>query len=308
MDNFRILTTLLLLSTGLVLSTHGHADDWTCIDVASQKNRNIVLACGVATADSEGEAREKALKRARTEFELICETSADCAGRETLVEPLRNSCETLANGRVKCYRGLRYTILDSSKRNQRAAPVKPVTAEPVAEPPPPPRRQAKVRPATKATFNSKKFAVGIAQYSSTIKFELGDEEEEVKSDGGALFVQYAFAKYIAMKMYIYSTKDDDTDLTSSGTDLQFLLGSNFTNPGFNFYFGVGAFTDTRENNSGPSDDYSGGQFSLGLGYNWSHLMVDLNISARSSEDYEKDFSDEVDITATSAALGVGFRF
>jgi len=303
------INTLILASCFLLLSTNAQADDWTCTDVASIKNENSVMACGVATAETEGEAREKALRRARTEFELICETSAECVGKQTIVEPLRNSCETLANGRYKCFRGLRYTILDSGKPAQR--PTKTIQTKPKQEPAPTPVQSSRVEQSAFEYDESKKFAIGIAAYTLSIAFSDSiedDANDSIDFSGGAFFLQFAPIKYIAIKLNAYSlTHDEIDDLTASGTDIQLLIGSNFTQPGGNFYLGIGQFDETWEwdNSAIPSADFSGTMYTLGLGYNWSHFMTDFHISVRDETEYVVE---GVDATAISGALAIGFRF
>ncbi len=299
---------LILVSSMLLLNAKVKADDWTCTDVASIKNENSVMACGVATADTEGEAREKALRRARTEFELICETSAECVGRQTIVEPLRNSCEILANGRYKCFRGLRYTILDNRKPAQR--PTKPVRTQ--QQPTPAPAQSARIEKSASKNNDTKKFAIGVASYALSIIYSDNTDatvDDSIDFSGGAFFIQFAPVKYIAVKLNAYSLKhDENDDFTSSGRDIQLLLGSNFTQTGGNFYFGIGQFDETWEYDNqivSISEDYSGTMYTLGLGYNWSYIMTDFHISIRDETEY---VSETVDAAAISGALAIGFRF
>jgi len=313
---------LILVSNILLLSDKAQADDWTCTDVASIKNENSVMACGVATADTEGEAREKALRRARTEFELICETSAECVGKQTIVEPLRNSCEILANGRYKCFRGLRYTILDSSKPAQR--PIKTKRTEPKQEqkPAPAPVRSARIEQSAFENDESKKFAIGVASYALSIAYSDNTDNDTEDFSGGSFFLQFAPLKHIAAKLYAYSlTHDELDDATASGTDIQLLIGSNFTQPGGNFYFGIGMFDETWEIDNGLvnlSKDFSGSQFTIGMGYNWSYVLIDFHLSFREKKEYEDYYNSlssntlfgesEAEVAAVSGALSIGFRF
>src|SRR5271154_1053759 len=80
------------------------SDAWICQEAASIKDGNEVLACGVGEGENEAQARIDALEKAKAEFNEICDQSVDCRGRETVVTPLRNTCEILPNV-VRCYRG-----------------------------------------------------------------------------------------------------------------------------------------------------------------------------------------------------------
>ncbi len=105
MRTLRYIHIVILLCPGIVLS------EWTCTDVASIKNGNTILSCGIGKAKTESMAREKALRNAMKEFNLLCEDSADCRGFEFISEPLRNTCQAIENEGYKCHRGMRYTIL-----------------------------------------------------------------------------------------------------------------------------------------------------------------------------------------------------
>jgi len=301
----------------MFLFNHAYADDWTCTDVASIKSENTVMACGVATADTEGEAREKALKRARTEFELICETSAECAGRQTIVEPLRNSCELLANGRYKCFRGLRYTVLSNGKRIP--------TTPPATQPPPEiqtsqPQQQTNQAQQSFDTFSpAKHIDIGFEAYNMTVvgkytEFNefLGSQEKEDKSSfsGQALFLQYALTDSFAIKASMYSMKEKNFEIyESSGTDVQLRWANDFVYNGWKFYLGLGAFSDTwTDTRDDESESFSGAIFSLGFGYNWNHIAFDVSAFSRASTAYNDIFDAYDEMTVTGSTASLAFRF
>ncbi len=92
--------------------------DWACTEMASVRDGSIIKTCGVATASSEADARAAALQNAKREFDEICFPSVDCRGHELKVEPLRNSCSKEPAGDYKCYRAVRYTVLESLQNTQ----------------------------------------------------------------------------------------------------------------------------------------------------------------------------------------------
>lgn len=69
-----------------------HAEDqWYCQDPQSGWQGNVISICGVASASSEGEARQKALNNAIYEFKTMCELSSDCKGHKVNIEPKRST-------------------------------------------------------------------------------------------------------------------------------------------------------------------------------------------------------------------------
>lgn len=308
-----------LLASVIVNNAHAE-EDWTCTEVASIKEDNSVLACGVATAATEGEAREKALIRAKREFELICETSAECAGRQTIVEPMRNTCEQLSNGRYKCFRGLRYTVLDKAKVTNTPKPIpvqEPTQVAAPASPQPPPRTRP-ARRAPEPVFETKRpFSIGASTYELTIRVKDSDEEELGKTEfsGYALTLQYAFTKNFALKGFLYSMDSDAVDeISASGTDFRLMWGSNFNRTGFKINIGLGMYSETWEHdNSDEELDFSGALFALGIGYNFDRLSIDAEISGRETSDYEdeilsNDIFGENSLSVTTITVGAAFRF
>jgi hypothetical protein len=98
----------IFLITFCLVST-SEAADWICKEAASQRQGEAIMACGIGVAKDEATARILALKEAKREFDSICSESADCKGHALKVTPLRNDCQT-RNGRVECYRGVRFEI------------------------------------------------------------------------------------------------------------------------------------------------------------------------------------------------------
>lgn len=87
----------------MLLSFQAHADDWFCTEEAGKRDGNVIWSCGVGESTTEDVARKKALLDAIEEFKILCSISADCEGRQTVVEPKRMTCKPF-NGHTKCYR------------------------------------------------------------------------------------------------------------------------------------------------------------------------------------------------------------
>ena len=83
---------------------------WYCHEVASERNGDVINACGIAEASDEDVARKLALENARKELLLICSLSADCVGKDFNVTPLRTECK-LVGSVYRCHRGISAEIL-----------------------------------------------------------------------------------------------------------------------------------------------------------------------------------------------------
>jgi hypothetical protein len=101
-----------LLILILFISINAHAaDEWFCTEESGRRIGSVIQACGVGeSAIDEGRAREKALEQALIEFHSICNISADCKGKDIIVEPKRLTCVVGKRGRIKCYRLIEVTV------------------------------------------------------------------------------------------------------------------------------------------------------------------------------------------------------
>ncbi|MDH5692383.1 MAG: porin family protein [Gammaproteobacteria bacterium] len=276
-----------LLFSILSLPVYAQSEDWTCTEVASIKNQNTVLVCGVATAATEGEARELALKRAKTEFELICESSADCRDFDKNIEPLRNSCARDQDGGYKCYRGLRYTILA-----QRTSPAEP----PVAQVVEPRSDRPNSRPSTQS-YTSRPFSVAVGRYALSVK-QNDFVIRETRFTGAAIWLGYALTQNVGLRGGLYSASNTDNrstgatpELKARGQELQLLIGNNLDRKGFRVYIGLGTFSESWEIAGTPHDRFSGSQFTFGLGYNWQKVTLEYSTAVRGNTGYQKSFSE-----------------
>lgn len=111
--NFQLLIVISILTFSNIASAN-----WLCRVAASQRQDDIINACGIAEASSEDEARKISGENAYRELDLICNRSIDCMNYELIINPLRTDCEKSKSG-YKCYRGLEATITRTSKKKNR---------------------------------------------------------------------------------------------------------------------------------------------------------------------------------------------
>ena len=88
-----------------------NADDWFCTQESGKREGTTLWSCGIGDGVDEGQAREHALSAAFREFHMICDNSADCAGRSVVVNPQRTSCTHDARGFWTCTRLLVSTLV-----------------------------------------------------------------------------------------------------------------------------------------------------------------------------------------------------
>lgn len=92
-----------LLVILFVYSFNAHA--WYCYEVASERNGNVINACGIGEAVDEDSARKVALNNAYKELDLICSHSADCSDKALDITPLRTECKKVEEI-FRCHRGI----------------------------------------------------------------------------------------------------------------------------------------------------------------------------------------------------------
>ena len=95
----------------LLLSTQAFAaDEWYCETQSGKRAGNTLWSCGIGSGLDESHAREDALKAAFREFDMICDSSADCAGKRKTVDPQRTSCKQDPRGFFSCVRLIVVTL------------------------------------------------------------------------------------------------------------------------------------------------------------------------------------------------------
>ncbi len=106
--------------------------------------------------------------------------------------------------------------------------------------------------------------------------------------------------------YIDSHQKDNYNFY--GTEVSAMLSSN-NFQGWQFYAGLGAFQETFTYFD-DSTTVSGAVVTLGMGYSWQNLQLNLRLSGHGSDDYEKtpDYYSDDDISATNVVLQLGFNF
>ncbi|TKB47152.1 outer membrane beta-barrel protein [Thalassotalea mangrovi] len=152
---------------------------------------------------------------------------------------------------------------------------------------------------------AKPFSVGIGSYALIVSAdESGYEDDEFS--GFQLNAAYAFSDMVAGKFTYYNTEHDDwSDLENNGFDLVGYFGTGLLNEGFKAYIGGGVYRETWEVSS-FDETFSGFQLNGGIGYHWPSVTLDLTLGIRSTGEYE-DFA-EIDTTAMSSSLSIGYRF
>ena len=160
---------------------------------------------------------------------------------------------------------------------------------------------------TQAVAEEGKFNIGLASKSVTIIVDDGFSSNAFSWGGLAIVGGYDFTDYISLNGALYTLVETaDTNSEMSGFDADVRFGPNGL--GFTYYGSLGYFSDTwNGSTSGISEDYSGGSFGVGIGYNWENVNLNWNIfSLRSSGDYQG--SSTADFTVGSGSLGVAYRF
>lgn len=292
----------ILQGLGAILGMYAgasNAADWICAEAASIKEGDSYLVCGVATADNEGDAREQALLRAQKEFDLFCKGSQSCRGRPTSVEPLRNSCENTAEGKIKCYRGLRYSFMDDDAGLfGRSAPVGDASNS---------------RPDTIKPFN-----FGVAYYQQTYNVSGADPANAATPlltdnyGGVSVYFSTAFNHRYGVNLNGYFLNNtNSTQQSKLGVDAQFIIGTHLNQRGLKALAGVGGFGE-KWKNGGVSQDFYGALFAFGLGYNFRSTTLDFLVNIRQTRTYDNylmggDLTGKKS-TASGALFRIGLRF
>ena len=85
---------------------------WLCKEESSQRRGNEIVSCGIGFGSDESSARLNAFDSAKSEFNRVCESSADCKSHEITTAPQRTTCEEKDSTKTgfKCYRLVVFTI------------------------------------------------------------------------------------------------------------------------------------------------------------------------------------------------------
>lgn len=94
-------------------------EQWICTEQSSQRDGNVIAACGIGSGQDENEARLSAFDNSKSEFKRVCDASDDCKGRAISAEPQRTTCEKNGTS-FKCYRMITFTIGERIKDQDRA--------------------------------------------------------------------------------------------------------------------------------------------------------------------------------------------
>jgi len=150
-------------------------------------------------------------------------------------------------------------------------------------------------------------------YFGTYALTVGYDNTFSDDDFAGFHIGYSrdFTDHVGFRGSAYFMEHDDVSgLDVTGVDLTVVGG--LLGDGFNAFGGGGFFTEEWDLSRGGSEDFSGIQLVLGIGYNWDRVGLDFTIAGRSTSDYE-DFiksrtGANVDATAATANLNIGYRF
>lgn len=168
--------------------------------------------------------------------------------------------------------------------------------------------------ATSATVSAEevKFSLGGGIYNSTHEFELNYKEQEFSGIG--LTATAAFSNHLGARINLFTTENDkNSRLEASGFDALALAGFNLTAIGFKAYAGAGFFRETWEGR-GYEKNFTGPQFSIGLGYNWEKVSVDYMLNFRDTSDYDGMWintrtGQEAELSSVNSSMfSVSYRF
>ena len=149
------------------------------------------------------------------------------------------------------------------------------------------------------TGGGPRFKLGVGSYSVMVAEDEGSSSSKDELFyGGALVGTLCLNQHLALRAVSYSAEHEDiSSLDVDGYDLQLLLGTSFYE-GWNFFGGLGSFSEKWEMEYGPlfegssqsiNKRFSGAEVSLGLGYSWKKVSLDYVLNIRETDDY-KDHS------------------
>jgi hypothetical protein len=87
------------------------ADDWFCTESAGRNSNDRYEICGLATGESEAEARASAFDAAKAEFNRVCNEDIKCKDSGKTLGLKRTECRKSPTGYI-CYRMLEYTLTE----------------------------------------------------------------------------------------------------------------------------------------------------------------------------------------------------
>ncbi len=91
------------------------------------------------------------------------------------------------------------------------------------------------------------------------------------------------------------------DLSYTGFEASAMLSTN-NHQGWQFYTGLGVFKETFSSQNFTADDASGAVVTLGMGYSWQTVQLQLRVSGHGSSDYGNGLS------SINTALQLGFNY
>lgn len=101
-----------------LIAINSKASEWFCENQASERHGDTITACGIASAVSEQDARNKAFDAAKIEFDKICNSDTSCKHHEIGVVPKRTECQVTESSEnvklIRCVRAVQFSIGESN--------------------------------------------------------------------------------------------------------------------------------------------------------------------------------------------------
>lgn len=159
-------------------------------------------------------------------------------------------------------------------------------------------------------FNSvcptlKRFSFGITSYATVVDYGFADDT----ADGLGITFKAALVplrnSHLGVIANFASLEHTDmSSITVESFDTSIIWGNKLTKTGFGGYFGAGVFNE-KWSGGGGSHTFSGGQFTMGIGYNFERFGIELFLNLRPTDAYE--IGGNTPDTAGSAGLSFSLR-
>jgi len=124
--------------------------------------------------------------------------------------------------------------------------------------------------------------------------------------GSALTVGFNFNSWASIYGHVYALTNTTWETEKiDGSDIMIRFGK--TGDGLMGFGSLGYYSETLSDTGYPSVDFSGTFIGYGIGYNWEHVSLVLEGSARGTNEYET-FANSTDVIAATGSLNISYRF
>lgn len=162
--------------------------------------------------------------------------------------------------------------------------------------------------ATAQAEEVKPFQLGFVGYGVSV--DDGNRENEFSGPGISFqaAVSDSGRSQLALRLtYAQMEHDRFNSLKNDSLEASLLWGRNLNRTGFKWYLGGGIFNDSAQlEGFNRSRNFSGGQLTAGLGYNWEVVALDFWVSGRDRSAY--DVGSFRPDSAGALGFSLGLRF